>query len=297
MSWLNDGSAKPILPRYGYLILPGRTISMSKFWSFGSTTSPLSDCSLKFRHLVLRDAEVHPDRIQRGNVGEIRAFRRGVDVRALPLQRAAGKPGDGRGDGRVAQVELRVLDLGIGRKDCCSGGVELALRLVEIRLRQCVLLGQRLDARIRGLRGNKPRLLRLQLALGAIQLRVERLGIEHEHDLALLDELALFVADAIQEAGDARDDVDLPRALGLGHEHGRVRNRRRRDGQHADLRRGTRWRGRFLPHAATQATSAMARTSAGRPSDGKGDGERDVMWEPREAVIGMNTGCDGRCSV
>ena len=175
------------------------------------------------RHLVLRDAEVHPDRIERRDVGEVRAVRERVHVRALALQRAAGDTGERRGDGGVAQVEVRLVDLRLRREDGRLGGVELALGAVEVGLRQRVLLGQRLHAAIGHFRGGKPRLLRLQLAARRVELRLERLRVELEHELALLDELAFPVRDAVEETRHARDDVDLARAFGLRHEHRRVR--------------------------------------------------------------------------
>jgi hypothetical protein len=61
----------------------------------------------------------------------------------------------------------------------------------------------------------------LQFALRRVQLRLERLRIEHVHELTLLDELAFFVRDAVEIPRDARD-IDLARTLGLRDENRRV---------------------------------------------------------------------------
>jgi hypothetical protein len=127
--------------------------------SFGATTLSAVGLLLEFRHQVLRDAEVHPDRVERGDVRQVRAFRRRIHVGALTLQRAAGEAGDGRSDRRVAEVELRVVDLRIRRENRGSGRVELAFRAIEVRKRQRVLLGQRLHAPERGLGGGEAGLL------------------------------------------------------------------------------------------------------------------------------------------
>src|SRR5215470_407697 len=85
--------------------------------------------------LVLRHAESHPHRLDRRDVGELRALAHRVDVGALPLQRLSAEAGDGRAYRRVAEVELRLLELRLRREHCGTGSVVLALGLVEVGLR------------------------------------------------------------------------------------------------------------------------------------------------------------------
>ena len=82
------------------------------------------------------------------------------------------------------------------------------------------------------------RFLSLQLPLGRLELRLERLGVDPEQHVAFLHQLAFAVVDPVEVAGDARDDVDLPRALGLRDERGDVRNALRLHRHDRDLRRG-----------------------------------------------------------
>ena len=210
---------------------------------------------LELGHLVLRHAEVHPHRIERGDVGELGTVRERVDVGALALQRAAHQAGHRRADGGVAEVELLLRHLRLRGEHRGARRVELALRLVEVSLRQGALLGERLHAlEIRRRRG-VARLLREQLALRRLELRLERLRIDLEQHLPLLDQLALLVGDLVEEAGNARHDVHLLRALGLRDEALDVRDRLRLHGHHRDLRCGPLLRRRFLGAGSRQRGS------------------------------------------
>ena len=95
----------------------------------------------------------------------------------------------------------------------------------------------------------------------AFELRLERLRIQREHELALLHELAFLVGDPLEEARDARDDVHLPRALGLRDEMRRERDGAGRDPDHGDLGR--------LPHRRRRLLAA----SGGEERRDEGDGE------------------------
>ena len=216
------------------------------------------------RRLVLRDAEGDPDRVQRGDVGQLGGFGRAADVGAFALQGAPRRPADRRADGRVVQVQLGLAQLGDRRMHGGLGHFEVADRAVEIGLRQGVLLGQRPDALERRLGRAQARLLRGQRTLRGVELRLERLGIDLEEQLPFLDEIALGVGDAVEEARHARQDFDLARAFRLRHEAGRVRHRARRHGDHPDLGRRRR-DGRLVGRA-------------GGHQDKRNKGERAQHW-------------------
>src|SRR5262245_31856204 len=73
------------------------------------------------RDLVLGDAEVHPHRIDSGDVRELRRLADRVDVRALALLRPAGKPGHRRAYRRVAEVELGLFQFRLRREHRGAG--------------------------------------------------------------------------------------------------------------------------------------------------------------------------------
>src|SRR5262249_30015427 len=189
------------------------------------------------RHLVLRDAEVHPDRVDRHHVGELGAVGHRVDVGALALLRTARIPRHGGADGGVAEVQLGLAQLRLGGVHRRIRRVVVALRAVEVGARHRVLRGERLGAIEVGLRGGEARLLREHLALRRVELRLEGLRIELEQDLPLLDQLTLVGSDAIEEARESRHDFHAARALGLGDETDRLLDRRGRRRHHADLGR------------------------------------------------------------
>ena len=180
VSWLNDGSEKSILPLVWVLGAARQDDIDVIAVVLRIADLPLAARFLPSRHLVLRNAEVHPDRVDGGDVGEVRAFGRRVDESTLALQRPARQAGHRRADRRVAQIEPRLLDLGQGAEHGGTGRVEVALGIVEVGLRQRVLLGQRLDTFEVGFGRGQARLLRLQLALRRVELRVEGLGVEDE---------------------------------------------------------------------------------------------------------------------
>jgi hypothetical protein len=80
----------------------------------------------------------------------------------------ARHPGNRRGNGRVAEIEFRRFNVGLGHLHGCRRGVDGAARIVEFLLAQGVGFGQRLDPIEVGLRGPQPRLLLGECALGCV---------------------------------------------------------------------------------------------------------------------------------
>src|SRR5262245_18154473 len=107
--------------------------------------------------------------------------------------------------------------------------------VIQILLRERVLLDQRLSAVKVLLCHRHRRLLPLQRGFGPVDLRLERCLIHQEEHLSFLHHTAFGVDALVQKAVDARLNVDLPRALRLRykfHEHGRIA---RGDGDEGDV--------------------------------------------------------------
>jgi hypothetical protein len=194
----------------------------------------------------------------------VRFARERVDVCALPLLRPAREPVHRRADRRVAEVELGLGHFGARREHRRFRRVELALRAVEVRLRQRVLRSERFHPAEVRLGGREARLLRLQLAARRVKLGLERFGVELEEELAFLHDLAFLVGDLVEIARHSCDDVHLPRALGLRDEVRRQRDvlRLHRDDGH--LGGGPLGRRRLLGAAGGEQRDGEARDGSCR---------------------------------
>ncbi|MNL18351.1 hypothetical protein D3C87_1394940 [compost metagenome] len=190
------------------------------------------------QHFVLGEAEVDPHRVQLGHVGQQAVGR--IDIGAHLLFGEAGQPVHGRGDGGIAEVQLRVDDVGLGLLDRRRRGLFLAHGVVQVLLAQGVLGGQRPHAVQVGARRGQPRLLLRQLRVGGGQRGLEWLLVHTEQHVAGLDQRALGIGALLQEAVHAGPDLHLLRTLRLAHELEVQRHVSQRHGDHAHV--GHRWR-------------------------------------------------------
>jgi hypothetical protein len=167
---------------------------------------PALDLLAIAQHLGLREAERHPHRRQRRHRRQLAVG--GADVGAVGDDRTAGDAGDRRTDRRVGQVQLGGLKIGAGRVDVRLGRQVVAVGIVEILARQRVLLRQGLDAVEVELGHVERRLRVVELGLRRVDLRLERLRVHQEKHLARPHDIALGVHAPVEEATDARLDVD-----------------------------------------------------------------------------------------
>ena len=166
--------------------------------------------------LVLRHAEIHPDRVKGGDIRQLGIAGHGVDVGALALHGLTGLTVERRVDPRVAKIEPGLVDRSFGGVHGGARAVKLPGGVVQVALRNRIELGQRLDARVVGLGGAQARLLHFQLPLHGIKLGLKGFGVDGEHQLPLLHRRAFGVMNGIQKAGYARGDLHALRTFGLG---------------------------------------------------------------------------------
>src|SRR5438105_7495599 len=185
--------------------------------------------------LVVRDAEVDPDRINLDHRGEQRL--RTLYQRALRADRAARDAGDRRFDLGVCQVELR-LGEPRARRLKIRGADLLARDGVVVLLLAHRLLGvKRRKARGIALRLLVARLGGYTVRLGARRHRFERRRIDRVERLAFLHRRALGEVALEDDAADARAHFHLARAGGLADVLEGEHERARRYRLDADFRR------------------------------------------------------------
>jgi len=189
-------------------------------------------------HLVFGDAEVDPHGRQHRDGGELAVLR--IDVGAVGHCREAGNAVDGRRDDRVREVELRRLELRLRLRDGRGRLFVLPLRIVEVLLRQRVLLRERLGAREVRLGDFHRCLIALQRGRRGVDLRLEWFLVHPEQHLARLDDGALGVHALVEESRYPRRDVDRLRALRLRDEDRRDGHVARHDRQHRHVDRRAR---------------------------------------------------------
>jgi hypothetical protein len=179
----------------------------------GQLQQPLPDVVADALDFVLGDAEVHPHRREHRDGRQLAVLR--ADIGAFGDGRETRHAGDRRSDPGVREIELCRLELRLRLRDGGASLLVLALRVVEVFLRQGVLLDQRLGALEIGGGHLQRRLVALQCRRRAIDLHLERLRIDLEQQLAGLHHRALGVHALVEEAGNARLDIDRLRTLGL----------------------------------------------------------------------------------
>ncbi|CAJ3435735.1 Uncharacterised protein [Burkholderia pseudomallei] len=195
-----------------------------------------------------------------------RARRHDVAERDLRARHAARH---GRGDPRVAEVDARRLERGLGRLQVRRGLARGVLLLVVIALGDRVVADQPLRAlpvalcvAIAGLRAG-------ELRGRAIDLGLIRARIDHEQHVALLHERAVLEIHRHDRAGHERAHVDLLDRLEAARVGLPIGDRLRQHGRDVDLRQRRR---RFLRRArihADRAERAEARDEDDRERRGR----------------------------
>ena len=193
----------------------------------------------------LGDGDAEDDRIDLRDRRQQRALAAADEAARLHLRRA-DQPVDRRGDPRVAEVERRLLDRRLGRLDLRSRRVLRGPRVVELLLADRLLGDERRVAGdvVVGLR--EPRLRRRQIGLRLRERGLERLRIDLIEQVALADERPFAEVHRVEEALDARADVDVLEALGLSDQVEVDRHVLLDDRRHVDFGRRRRDGGRLL---------------------------------------------------
>ena len=201
----------------------------------------------------------------------------------------AHAPGERRRHGRVAEIDLRDVEVGLRLGDGRPLAVAVGERPVVVRLRRDDLLPQDFLALELRLRGLQLRLVLLQRRLRQSHLRLVLVLLDDEQRAAGLDVGTVDIVHGGQEPGHARHEIDRGEGRGLPGEVGVVRrllqqgtgdgHRRRRgnlqgrllltsrEDQHGDgqCRAGGRPEAQSLQQGqASHDTSQQDRTSAAR---------------------------------
>ena len=159
------------------------------------------------QHVALAGGEIHPDRIELHDGGE-HGRRVGADQladRDLPRGHHAVER---RGHVGIAEIDLGLPFIGLRGLQVGLRGVALRQRLVVIGLGRHLLGHQSGLPVIFGLRLGQGRLVADHGGLGRVHLELVRLRLDGEQRRALLDEVAVLVADRLHEALHARDQID-----------------------------------------------------------------------------------------
>ena len=181
-----------------------------------------------------------------GHIGKLGGCPGGGQVGPFPQQGLAADAGHGGFDGGVAQIELGLVEPGLGFIDRRLGGLDGPDGVVQVALAGGILFGQGLDPVQVGLGGPELGLPVFHFPLGGVHLGLEGLLVHLEHDLPFLHHFAFPVEDFFQESGHPGHDLHLVGARGLGHKFHGCRYGLRGYGQDRHLlgrRRGLR---RFL---------------------------------------------------
>ncbi len=216
---LYDGSAKVILPLYGNSVPSTSSISTVELVvRRAAGAGPFCTCAADALHLVLGEAEVDPHRRQHRHRRQLAVLR--VDVGAVGDGGEAADAVDRRGDRRVGEVELGRVELRLRLRDRGGGLLVLALRVVQVLLRQRVLL-RRAAWCARGWprATSSAAWLRCSAAAAPSTCAWNGFGSIRNSTWPGLDHRAFGVDALVEEAGDARRDVDRLRALRLRDEH------------------------------------------------------------------------------
>jgi hypothetical protein len=187
--------------------------------------------------------------------------------------RVAGNPGNRGQDGRIAEVELRGLNLGAGHVDGGGGAVHPARRVIQVLLADRIGRRERFDPPQVGLCGPEFRFLLRERAFRGGQLCLEGFGVHLKHDLPLLDDGALVVQALVQNTVHARAHLDLLGAFGAADELEGDPCIPGLDLDNAHLGRWCRWRFRFAAagqqqHPAEQRSPSAAADQRGSKKSG-----------------------------
>ena len=200
------------------------------------------------RYVVFRDREQDRDRLQLRDHHQAAGVAGAHDVAGIDLTQAEA-PTDRRGDTRVAQLQLRIVDQSLIRLNRALVLPYQRLLRVELLPGDRILLKQQLVAHKVDLRIGQQRLVPRHLALGLCQLHLEGPRVYFRQQLAGLHHLAFAKQYLHQLAVDT-----------AAYRHRVQRHRRAKPVQiHADVAGARRcrnhWRRRSIG-AATRSTSA-----------------------------------------
>ncbi len=170
-------------------------------------------------HLLLVDVELHVDRHElhdRRELGRLAGADHGAGVDEARRDAAVER----RDDGRVGEVALRLGDLALGLLERGQRRVALGARFIELGDRDRGRLHEILLALQVGVRLQEQRLLLRLRRLRDLQGDLEVLLVDLEEQVALLDRGAVLVADLVEEALHAGDEIDVIERRGAaGHLH------------------------------------------------------------------------------
>jgi len=156
----------------------------------------------------LADGAVEPHAVEGGEGGEEGGLALAHELADGHLA-GADQAGDGGADVAVAEVEEGGLDAGLGGEDAGFADLDGGLGVLEVLLRDGLLLDERLEA-------VDVLLVLAELGpglgegrLGRLHALAERAVIEAEERVALLHEGAVLVEDLLDEGLDAGADLDV----------------------------------------------------------------------------------------
>ncbi len=118
-----------------------------------------------------------------------------------------------RHDPCVAEVDLSDLEVGVGLVHRGLSGVALRLPVLHLRLRGRLLLDQSLLTLVLRSRLRERCLLLLDRSLGQLDVGFIGLGLDHEQQIALLHDGAIFEVDRLEIAFDPGDQIDAVAGL------------------------------------------------------------------------------------
>ena len=217
--------------------------------------------------VAFSEREAHPHRVYLRERGEERGLGVGGDEAPFGAKRAAADAADGRGDARIGEVELRLLELRVGRGDRGFGLARGRPRLVELALADRLLGGEGLEALRLELGEAAARALLHERRAGLLRSEVVGRRIDDEEDFACRHSRALVVEALLEDSRDARADLDLARALGLADRLERDRHALRlgADRGHGERGRGGggRWGGAAALVLAAGCEQQRARDDGG----------------------------------
>ena len=169
------------------------------------------------QHVLLVDVEVDVDRRQLVDRGELGGRARPDQIAGIDL--TAPDPAiERRHDPGVAEVDAGKLEVGVGLVDAGLAALGLGLPVLDVQFGGRLLLDQPLLALVfRGRLGER-RLPLLDRGLCQLDVGLVGLGLDHEQQIAFLDDRAVLEIHRLEVAGDPGDQVDAVAGLGVAGE-------------------------------------------------------------------------------
>jgi hypothetical protein len=221
------------------------------------------------QQVALVDREVDVERIGLVDLREVRRLAGPPDEVAGVDEVSSHAAVERSRHARVAQVQLRDLDLRFGAEERRGRSVAVVLPAIDLGLRRGVLLDEAGVARELRRRVAEGRLLRGDLRLGLLELCLVLLGLDREEEVALLHLRAVREVHLLEIALDARDERDRVRRGGVAGELEVARDRLTHGLRDRHRRRRGRGRLRTLParrEPAREHEQACGSDRAGEPA-------------------------------